>query len=260
VSDVLEVEGLRVVFDTARGPVEAVRGIDLHVGAGERLAVVGESGSGKSQTFLAVAGLLAPNGRAEGRARLGAMALPLRPDLRLRRAVARQMGFVFQDHGSSLNPYMSIGRQMAEGAVLHLGLTPRAARAEATQALRALALPDVERVLASRPHQLSGGMRQRVMIAAAWMVRPALIVADEPTTALDVTVQAEVLAALRAACDGIGAALVLITHDVGVAAALCDRVAVMHRGRIVETGATSRVLSSPQDAYTAALVGAARGA
>lgn len=242
-----------VEFETPHGTVRAVREVSLQVDCGECLAVVGESGSGKSQLFLGGFGLLAARGSARGQLQFdgrdlhGAGAVPLR-DL-----LGTRIAMVFQDPMNALTPHLSIGRQLTE-AVLDRGLASAdEARARSLEVLAAVRMPDPEARLRQYPHELSGGQRQRAAIAMALMTRPDLLVADEPTTALDVTVQAQVIDVLREARDR-GLALVLITHDLGVVAGIADRVAVMYAGRVVESAPVHEVFAAPAHPYTAALL------
>jgi oligopeptide transport system ATP-binding protein len=254
VSALLEVRGLTVDF-AGRQAIRAVDGVDAAVAPRERLAVVGESGSGKSQLLLACTGLLAANGRAGGSVRFDGR--ELLGDARATAAVrGRGIGFVFQDASGSLTPHRRIGDQLAEVAMSTSGATRRAARDQAVETLRRVHLPDAGSLLARYPHELSGGMRQRAAIALALMARPRLLFADEPTTALDVTVQAGVLALLAQLCDELDMALLIVTHDLGVVAALADRIAVMYAGRVVEEGAAAALLSRPRHPYTAGLLAA----
>jgi oligopeptide/dipeptide ABC transporter ATP-binding protein len=253
---VLSIEDLFVRFDTPDGTVEAVRGVSMAVRAGECLGVVGESGSGKSQAMLAVLGLLAGNGRAQGRAMFrGQDLLALKPRA-LNRIRGAQAAMVFQDPLTALTPYMRVGEQIAEPLWRHLGLSGGAARAKAREWLERVRIPDAGRRLDQYPHELSGGMRQRVMIAAAMAPSPALLIADEPTTALDVTVQAEILDLMDELRRDAGAALVLITHDMGVIARLADRVCVMRAGQVVEEAPVADLFARPQADYTRALLAA----
>ena len=253
---ILAIEDLVVRFDTPDGTVEAVRGVSMAVRAGECLGVVGESGSGKSQAMLAALGLLTGNGRAEGRAMFrGQDLLALRPRA-LNRIRGAEAAMVFQDPLTALTPFMRIGEQIAEPLRRHLGLSGAQARARAREWLERVRIPEAGRRLDQYPHELSGGMRQRVMIAAAMAPSPALLIADEPTTALDVTVQAEILDLMDELRRDAGAALVLITHDMGVIARLADRVCVMRAGKVVEEAPVADLFARPQADYTRALLAA----
>ena len=253
---VLQITDLKVAFDTHDGAVEAVRGVSLSVAKGECLGVVGESGSGKSQTFMAVMGLLARNGRATGSVKLAGREILNLPAAEMNRVRGDAMGMIFQDPLTALTPHMKIGEQIAEPVRAHLGLSHRAARARAKQWLERVRIPDAVRRLDQYPHDLSGGMRQRVMIAAALACEPDLLIADEPTTALDVTVQADILDLMAELKDETGAGLVLITHDMGVIARLADRVSVMRHGLYLEEGPVDAIFAKPTTAYTRELLAA----
>jgi oligopeptide transport system ATP-binding protein len=249
----LELQDLGVEFATPQGPVHAVAGVTLRVAQGECLAVVGESGSGKTQLFLACMGLLAANGRASGSARFQGRELIGAGEAVLNRIRGVGLSLISQDPMNALTPHLRIERQLTEG-VLDRGLMSAAeARQRALEALRTVGIGEPEARLRQYPHELSGGMRQRVAIAVALMTSPLLLVADEPTTALDVTVQARILEVLRALrADGL--ALVIITHDLGVVADLADRVAVMYAGRLVESAPADTLFAAPAHPYTAGLL------
>lgn len=251
---VLEIDNLEVTFETPEGPVQAVNGVSLRVAEGECLGIVGESGSGKSQTFLAAMGLLAANGRAAGAVRLQGQSLLDMPPRALNRLRGNVMSMIFQDPMTALTPHMKIGAQLAEVLTTHRGLNRHAALGRAAEIMAAVRIPDPARRLQQYPHELSGGMRQRVVIAMALLCEPALLIADEPTTALDVTVQAQVLDLMRNLKDQMNTGLVLITHDLGVVAGVADRVAVMYAGRVVEEGAVEAIFASPRHPYTRGLL------
>ena len=253
---VLRLEELSVDFATARGEITAVRGISLSVKAGECLGVVGESGAGKSQAFLGALGLLAPNGVARGQAYFGSTPLIGRTAAELDRVRGLHVGMVFQDPMTSLTPHINVGDQIAEPLALHVGVTWKEARLRALALLRRARVTDPERRMKQYPHELSGGMRQRVMLAIALACEPTLLIADEPTTALDVTVQAQILAVLADLKRERSMAMVLITHDFGVIAGLADRVAVMQAGRIVESDSVGAIFKTPRHRYTRQLLNA----
>ncbi|HWZ62891.1 MAG TPA: ABC transporter ATP-binding protein [Steroidobacteraceae bacterium] len=255
---VLELERLSVTFGTRSGEVAAAREVTLAVARGECLGVVGESGAGKSQVFLAALGLLAANGRASGSARFQGTELIGATPGALDRIRGAGIGMVFQDPMTSLTPHLTVGGQLIEVIVRHTRLAREAAARRALALLEAVQLTDPARRLRQYPHELSGGMRQRVMIAIALGCDPQLLIADEPTTALDVTVQAQILALLADLKRSRSLAMVLITHDVGVVAGLADRLAVMRAGRVVESGSVRAVLESPREPYTRELLRAAQ--
>jgi oligopeptide/dipeptide ABC transporter ATP-binding protein len=252
---VLRIAQLSVDFVTPEGEVPAVREVSLAVERGECLGVVGESGAGKTQLFLAALGLLPPNARVTGSARLGREPLVGRPQRELDRFRGARVGLVFQDPMTSLTPHLRVGEQIAEPIVRHRGASWPQARREALALLERVHVPEAARRLRQYPHELSGGLRQRVMIAIALACAPELLIADEPTTALDVTVQAQILALFAELKRASGMALVLITHDFGAVAGIADRVAVMQSGRIVELDTAAAVLKAPRHEYTRALLG-----
>ncbi|HWW32706.1 MAG TPA: ABC transporter ATP-binding protein [Steroidobacteraceae bacterium] len=251
---VLELDRLTVEFATAGGTVSAAADVTLSVARGECLGIVGESGAGKSQLFLAVMGLLTANGRARGNARFAGTELIGLPAAALDRVRGSGIGMVFQDPMTSLTPHLTVGEQVAEVMMRHLRLGRAAARARALELLERVQLTDPARRMGQYPYELSGGMRQRVMIALALCCGPQLLIADEPTTALDVTVQAQILALLADLKRERSMAMVLITHDMGVVAGVADRVTVMRAGRVVETASVAAILKSPRDPYTRELV------
>ncbi|TLY61095.1 MAG: oligopeptide ABC transporter ATP-binding protein OppD [Gammaproteobacteria bacterium] len=253
---VLQLEQLNVTFAVPQGEVAAVRDFSLTVEPGECVGIVGESGAGKSQVFLGALGLLAPNGRVRGRARFGSTDLIGRRSADLDRVRGAGIGMVFQDPMTSLTPHIAVGDQIAEPVVRHLGVSWREARRRALALLRRVHVTDAERRMQQYPHELSGGLRQRVMIAIALACEPALLIADEPTTALDVTIQAQILSLLAEFKRECGMALVLITHDLGAVAGVADRVAVMQSGRIIELDTVQAILKAPRHAYTQALLSA----
>jgi peptide/nickel transport system ATP-binding protein len=252
----LAVEGLRVEFPTRRGTLVAVDGVSLTIAPGEVLGVVGESGAGKSLTGAAVIGLIDPPGRiGAGTVLLAGRRIDNLPPEALRRIRGREIGAVFQDPLTSLNPLYTVGRQLVETITTHLELSAGAARARALSLLAEVGIPAPERRFEHYPHQFSGGMRQRVVIALALAAKPRLIIADEPTTALDVSIQAQIIALLKRLCREHDTAVMLITHDMGVIAETADRVAVMYAGRIVEVGPVAEVIHRPQHPYTRGLMG-----
>ena len=253
---VLEIAGLGVTFTTESGDVPAVHDVDLRVGPGETLALVGESGSGKSTVALAAMGLLSDNARATGRVSVQGTDVVAADERELRAMRGRTMSMVFQEPATALDPLMRVGAQIAEVIRNHRGVGAKDAEREAVDLLRRVGIPDPDRRAAAYPFQLSGGQRQRVVIAMAVANRPALLVADEPTTALDVTVQAEILDLLRDLVAESGTALLLVTHNMGVVADIADRVAVMLDGAVVESGPVEQVLLRPTHEYTKRLLAA----
>jgi oligopeptide transport system ATP-binding protein len=251
----LSVEELNVRFETRRGTVHAVNGITFDIAPGETLGIVGESGCGKSVTSLAILGLLARNGRVEsGRALFNDQNLIKLSDRALRRIRGREIAMIFQDPMSSLNPVLTVGRQIREALETHFDMDRKEAEARAAEALDRVGIPSAKARAKDYPHQFSGGMRQRAMIAMALACKPKLLIADEPTTALDVTIQAQILDLLRALVAEENAALILITHDLGVVAGMCERVNVMYAGRFVETGSADQLFASPRHPYTLGLL------
>ncbi len=248
----LDVDELTVHF----GAQPALRGVGFSVEAGETVALVGESGCGKSTTALAILGLLPPGARTGGTVRFGGQDLLTLPEPALRRLRGREVSMIFQEPMTSLNPVLTLGEQIGEVLRIHEGLSRWQARARAIELLERVRIPNPERRVDDHPHQLSGGQRQRVMIAMAIACRPRLLIADEPTTALDVTIQAQVLDLLRELVREFEMGLLLITHDLGVVGQWADRVAVMFDGRIVEAAPTERIFSQPRHAYTRGLLGA----
>ena len=251
----LQVEDLRVEFWTNRGTVHAVNGISFDVTAGETLGIVGESGCGKSVTSLALLGILPRAGRVTtGRAVFGGRNLLELDDEQLRKIRGREIAMIFQDPMSSLNPVLTIGRQIREPLETHLGLDQAKAERRAAELLDQVGIANPKLRLKDYPHQFSGGMRQRAMIAMALACEPKLLIADEPTTALDVTIQAQILDLLRELVGERETALILITHDLGVVAGMCERVNVMYAGTIVESGRASQLFRQPRHPYTLGLL------
>jgi len=256
----LDVRDLTVVFEGARAPVTAVDRVSFQVAPGETLGLVGESGSGKSVTAFSILRLVQPPGRiASGQVLFEGRDLLTLSESEMRRVRGARISLIFQEPMTALNPVMRVGDQIAEALTVH-GLANGAdARARAVELLDAVRISDPARRVRDYPHQLSGGMRQRVMIAIALACKPPLIIADEPTTALDVTIQAQVLELLRELKERFHLALLLITHDFGVIAEMADRVAVMYRGRLVETGAVRQILREPAHEYTRSLLASVPG-
>ena len=252
----LQVKNLSVQFSTNDGAVYAVNGLNFELGRGETLGIVGESGSGKSQSVLAMMGLLAKNGKASGQVLYKGQDVLTMPDADLNKIRGNRMSMIFQDPMTSLNPYLTVERQMTEVLELHKNMTRQQAKKRAIELLEAVKIPDAARRVSMYPHEFSGGMRQRVMIAMALLCEPEVLIADEPTTALDVTVQAQILTLLRDLQRDFGTAIVMITHDLGVVAGICDRVMVMYGGRVMEYAPAQELFYRPTHPYTIGLLGA----
>jgi peptide/nickel transport system ATP-binding protein len=252
----LEVKNLRVEFPTRRGTLLALDDISFSIAPGEILGVVGESGAGKSLTGAAIIGLLEPPGRvAGGEVLLAGQRIDKLPYEAMRKIRGREIGAIFQDPLTSLNPLYTVGRQLTETILTHLPVSESEARRRAIKLLQETGIPAAEARIDQYPHQFSGGMRQRVVIALALAAEPKLIVADEPTTALDVSIQAQIISLLKRLCKEHRAAVMLVTHDMGVIAETCDRVAVMYAGRIAEIGPVAEVINRPSHPYTVGLMG-----
>ena len=252
----LEVKDLSVTFSTNDGTVRAVNQISFDVEAGESLAIVGESGSGKSQAVFAIMGLLAENGSTSGSVRFEGQELTSMSGSDLNRIRANKIAMIFQDPMTSLNPYMRVKVQMMEVLELHKGMSKKEAYDACVKMLEAVKLPDAESVINRFPHECSGGMRQRIMIAMSLLCDPKLLIADEPTTALDVTVQAQIMTLLKQVQEDFGTAVILITHDLGVVAGSCEKTLVMYGGRILEYGTTQDIFDVPTHPYTRGLLSA----
>ena len=252
----LEVRNLRIEFPTRRGTLVAVDDVSLEIEPGEVLGVVGESGAGKSLTGAAIIGLLEPPGRiAAGEIKLAGLRIDNLPYDEMRKVRGREIGAIFQDPLTSLNPLYTVGQQIVETITTHLNMSGAKARERAVELLKATGIPAAERRIDHYPHQFSGGMRQRVVIALALAANPKLVIADEPTTALDVSIQAQIISLLKQLCRDHGTAVMLVTHDMGVIAETADRVAVMYAGRIAEVGPVADVIHRPQHPYTTGLMG-----
>jgi oligopeptide transport system ATP-binding protein len=254
--NLLSVENLRTYFHTRNGIVRAVDGISFSLEPGETLGIVGESGSGKSVAMYSLLGLIpSPPGRVEsGRAEFEGLDLLRAAKSELRAIRGRRIAMIFQDPMTALTPYMKTGAQVMEPLMLHQGCSRREAHRRTAEALEAVGIQDAEQRMNRYPHEFSGGMRQRVMIAMALITQPALLIADEPTTALDVTVQAQILALIRGRQQALGMAMILITHNLGVAAGTCERILVMYAGRTMESGPVRQIFHGSRHPYTQALL------
>ncbi|WP_428527248.1 ABC transporter ATP-binding protein [Roseibium sp.] len=253
---VLAIKDLKVDFETAAGTVNAVRGVDIDVKAGETVAIVGESGSGKSQTLMAAMGLLASNGRTQGEVLYEDANILGLPARQLNKVRGKKITMIFQEPMTSLDPLYTIGRQLAEPMVVHGGLSWKQAKAKALELLKLVNIPEPERKIKAYPYEMSGGQRQRVMIAMALANDPDVLIADEPTTALDVTTQAQILDLLADLQKRLGMAVIFITHDLGIVRRIADRVYVMKTGEVVESGGTARIFTQPEHPYTRMLLDA----
>ncbi|OOS07998.1 oligopeptide transport system ATP-binding protein [Moraxella cuniculi DSM 21768] len=252
----LEVKDLKVKFKTEDGLVTAVNGLNFNLNQGETLGIVGESGSGKSQTAFSILGLLAKNGYTEGSIKFRDKELVGLSQKELNKIRANEIAIIFQDPMTSLNPFMKVGDQLTEVLILHKGMSKAEAWEESIRMLDAVKIPEARKRIGMYPHEFSGGMRQRVMIAMALLCRPKLLIADEPTTALDVTVQAQIMALLNDLKRDFDTTIIMITHDLGVVAGTCDRILVMYAGRTMAYGKTEEIFYNPTHPYTIGLLGA----
>ena len=252
--NLLDVQDLEVVFKTTTKMVHAVNGVNFHLNSGEILGLVGESGSGKSQMTFAVLGLSSRNARVSGKAYFEGQDLLSMTESQLERLRATQIAMIFQNPMTALNPYMRISDQMTEILTFHQGISKAEAVTECVRMLDAVQIPDAKNRLRMFPHEFSGGMRQRVLIAMALLCKPRVLIADEPTTALDVTVQAQIVELLTDIRKEFGTAIILITHDLGLVAGMTDRIMVMYGGQVMESGPSDSIFESPEHPYTAALL------
>ncbi len=254
--NLLEIDDLHVSFKTHAGTVQAVRGVHLHVEKGETLGIVGESGCGKSVTAQSILQLIpSPPGKIEkGRILLEGEDLSLRSNEEMQSVRGHEIGMIFQDPMTSLNPTMRVGKQIMEGLIKHRGMSKQEAYQEAKELVELVGIPEPARRVDQYPHEFSGGMRQRIVIAIALACQPKLLIADEPTTALDVTIQAQILELMAKLQKKLEMSIILITHDLGVVAGVCDRVVVMYAGKVVEEGSVDKIFKNPRHPYTKALL------
>jgi len=253
-SAILEVKNLKTKFKTDMGTVAVVDGVDFSIKLGETLGVVGESGCGKSVTSLSVMRLLPSNASNEGSITFQGRELISLPEKQMQQVRGNDIAMIFQEPMTSLNPLHTVGKQIEEAVILHMNISKREAKERAVKMLKAVGMPRAEEIYGEHPHQLSGGMRQRVMIAMAMACDPKLIIADEPTTALDVTIQAQILDLMRDLKEKTGTSIMLITHDLGVVAEMCDRVIVMYAGQVVEETDVETLFENPKHPYTIGLI------
>lgn len=251
---ILEVKNLKTTFKTEYGQVAVVDGVDFSIGKGETIGVVGESGSGKSITSLSIMRLLPKNGGSEGEILFNGDNLLEQSEKRMQKIRGNEIAMIFQEPMTSLNPLHTVGKQIEEAVLLHSNASKAEAKERAIAMLKAVGMPRAEEIYKEYPHQLSGGMRQRVMIAMAMACDPKLIIADEPTTALDVTIQAQILDLMREVKQQTGTSILLITHDLGIVGEMCDRVIVMYAGQVVEEAAVDELFESPKHPYTIGLM------
>ncbi|MET3697849.1 peptide/nickel transport system ATP-binding protein [Bacillus oleivorans] len=252
---ILEVKGLKTHFITDKGPIPAVNGVDFHLKKGEILGIVGESGCGKSVTSLSIMQLVQHPGKiVDGEILFNGENLVTYSEKKMRKIRGNKIGMIFQEPMTSLNPVFKIGNQLVEAILIHNKISKKEARDRAIQFLKLVGLPRADELIDEYPHQLSGGMRQRVMIAMAMVCEPDVLIADEPTTALDVTIQAQILELMKKLNKELNTSIIMITHDLGVVAEMCDRIAVMYSGKVVEEGDTESLFKNPQHPYTKGLI------